>query len=572
MDRLILTGATLIDGTGAEPVRDRAVVIERGRIGAVLRGRREGDATELALDGLTLLPGLINCHVHFCLGGEADPARVLFEDPVATRTIKAVLRTKQTIEAGGATVRDLGGVDGIGLRMRDAVSAGLIPGPRVLAAARGICMTGGHGWRFGREADGPDDVRKAVREQLKAGADVIKLIATGGVMTPGVEPGSSQLTLEEMRAAIDEARKAGRRTAAHAQGSTGIADAIEAGITTIEHGIYLTDEIIASMKAKGVFLVPTLAAPAAICGGGLAAGIPEFMVRKSETVAAHHLASFQRATQAGVSIAAGADSGTPFNPHGSLLPELELMIKHGMSPPRSDPRGHRRGCAGARPRERDRPRCARPRRRPRGGGGRGRRAHPGARGRPARAAARCDDQVAMMTLRPAAERGHFDHGWLDTYHTFSFASYHDPKHMGFRSLRVINDDRVQPGEGFGTHGHRDMEIITWVLEGALEHKDSMGNGSVIVPGDVQPMSAGTGVTHSEFNPSREAPVHLLQIWLLPSARGLAPSYEQKRFEDSERRGRLRLLAARDGRDGAVTIHQDALVWTALLEPGQAVRH
>jgi quercetin 2,3-dioxygenase len=178
----------------------------------------------------------------------------------------------------------------------------------------------------------------------------------------------------------------------------------------------------------------------------------------------------------------------------------------------------------------------------------------------------------MITLRPAAERGHFDHGWLDTYHTFSFASYHDPKHMGFRSLRVINDDRVQPGEGFGTHGHRDMEIITWVLEGALEHKDSMGNGSVIVPGDVQRMSAGTGVTHSEFNPSREAPVHLLQIWLLPDARGLAPSYEQKHFEASERRGRLRLLAACDGRDGAVTIHQDADVWTALLEPGQAVRH
>ena len=229
-------------------------------------------------------------------------------------------------------MRDLGGREYVELAVRRAIAEGHFPGPRILAAGRPICMTGGHGSFLGREADGPDDARKAVREQLKAGADVIKLIATGGVMTPGVEPGSSQLTLEEMRAAIDEARKAGRRTAAHAQGSTGIADAIEAGITTIEHGIYLTDEIIASMKAKGVFLVPTLAAPAAICGGGLAAGIPEFMVRKSETVAAHHLASFQRATQAGVSIAAGADSGTPFNPHGSLLPELGLMIKHGMSP------------------------------------------------------------------------------------------------------------------------------------------------------------------------------------------------------------------------------------------------
>jgi len=310
MGRLILTGATLIDGTGAEPVRDRAVVIERGRIGAVLRGRREGDATELALDGLTLLPGLINCHVHFCLGGEADPARVLFEDPVAIRTIKAVLRTKQTIEAGVTTVRDLGGVDGIALAMRDAVSAGLIPGPRVLAAARGICMTGGHGWRFGREADGPDDVRKAVREQLKAGADVIKLFATGGVMTPGVEPGSAQLTPEEIRAAVEEAKKAGRRTAAHAQATDGIAACVEAGIA----------------------LFATLIAPERIVTHGVSAGVPEFAVRKSEAVIARHLESFQLAMHHGVPIAAGTDAGTPFNPHGSIVPELALMVKAGMSP------------------------------------------------------------------------------------------------------------------------------------------------------------------------------------------------------------------------------------------------
>ncbi len=178
----------------------------------------------------------------------------------------------------------------------------------------------------------------------------------------------------------------------------------------------------------------------------------------------------------------------------------------------------------------------------------------------------------MITVRPAAERGHFDHGWLDTSHTFSFASYHDPQHMGFRALRVINEDRVQPGEGFGTHAHRDMEILTWVLEGALEHKDSMGNGSVIRPGDIQRMSAGTGVTHSEFNPSGEAPVHLLQIWLLPNQRGLLPSYEEKRFPPEALRGRLALIAAGDGRQGAVTIHQDADLWTARLGPGQSVRH
>jgi len=178
----------------------------------------------------------------------------------------------------------------------------------------------------------------------------------------------------------------------------------------------------------------------------------------------------------------------------------------------------------------------------------------------------------MITVRPAAERGHFDHGWLDTRHSFSFASYHDPRHMGFRSLRVINEDRVKPAEGFGTHAHRDMEILTWVLAGALGHKDSMGNGSVIRPGDLQRMSAGTGVTHSEFNPSPEAPVHLLQIWLLPRERGLPPGYEQKHFTQEARRGRLRLIAAGDGRVGAVTIHQDADLWTALLQPGESVRH
>jgi quercetin 2,3-dioxygenase len=178
----------------------------------------------------------------------------------------------------------------------------------------------------------------------------------------------------------------------------------------------------------------------------------------------------------------------------------------------------------------------------------------------------------MITVRPATERGHFDHGWLDTSHTFSFASYHDPRHMGFRALRVINEDRVQPGEGFGTHAHRDMEILTWILEGALEHKDSMGNGSVIRPGDIQRMSAGTGVTHSEFNPSREALVHLLQIWLLPNQRELQPSYEEKRFPPETLRGRLTLIAAGDGRQGAVTIHQDADLWVAQLKEGESVRH
>jgi len=178
----------------------------------------------------------------------------------------------------------------------------------------------------------------------------------------------------------------------------------------------------------------------------------------------------------------------------------------------------------------------------------------------------------MISVRPGHERGHAHHGWLDTYHTFSFAEYHDPRYTGFRSLRVINEDRVEPGAGFGTHSHRDMEILTYVLEGSLAHKDSMGNGSVIRPGDVQRMTAGTGVSHSEYNQSQVDPVHLLQIWILPERKGLEPGYEQRSFPARERQGRLRLIAARDGRDGAVTIHQDVNLLAGLLESGQKITH
>src|SRR5258707_7805462 len=178
----------------------------------------------------------------------------------------------------------------------------------------------------------------------------------------------------------------------------------------------------------------------------------------------------------------------------------------------------------------------------------------------------------MITISPKSQRGHFDHGWLDTYHTFSFADYHDSEHMGFRSLRVINDGRVAPGAGFGAHSHRDMEIITYVLDGELEHRDSMGNGSIIRPGEVQRMSAGTGVTHSERNPSANADLHLLQIWILPERRGIAPGYEQKEFSTAERSGTLRLVASHDGSEGSVTIHQDASLYASLLDAGQSVTH
>lgn len=178
----------------------------------------------------------------------------------------------------------------------------------------------------------------------------------------------------------------------------------------------------------------------------------------------------------------------------------------------------------------------------------------------------------MITLRKSSDRGHADHGWLHSQHTFSFADYYDPKEMGWGPLRVINEDRVEPGQGFGTHGHRDMEIVSYVLSGELQHQDSMGNGTVIRPGDVQRMSAGTGVRHSEFNPSPTTPVHFLQIWIEPEAGGIEPSYEERFFAPEDKRGRLRLVASRDGREGSVTVHRDVDLYASLLNSAEQLMH
>ncbi len=178
----------------------------------------------------------------------------------------------------------------------------------------------------------------------------------------------------------------------------------------------------------------------------------------------------------------------------------------------------------------------------------------------------------MLNIRKSAQRGHANHGWLETYHSFSFADYYDPKHMGVSHLRVINDDRIAPGAGFPTHPHRDMEIVTYILDGVLAHRDSMGNGTTIHSGEVQRMSAGTGITHSEYNASETEPVHLLQIWIMPNQQGLTPSYEQTLFTPEEKQARLRLIASPDGREGSVTIHQDALMYASLLANGDSVQY
>jgi quercetin 2,3-dioxygenase len=178
----------------------------------------------------------------------------------------------------------------------------------------------------------------------------------------------------------------------------------------------------------------------------------------------------------------------------------------------------------------------------------------------------------MITIRKADDRGFFDHSWLKTFHSFSFAGYHDPQHMGFRALRVMNEDRVAPGQGFGEHGHSDMEIVTYVLEGALAHRDSLGNGEVLRPGEFQRMTAGTGIRHSEFNPSNTESAHFYQIWLLPREKGLSPGYEQKAFSPDERRGRLRLVASPNGASGSLTIQQDAQIYLSLLSAGESVQY
>jgi len=244
-------------------------------------------------------------------------------------TLKAAEAARQTLMAGVTTIRDMGGKDGIDLGLRQAIDSGLIPGPRMLVSGRLICMTGGHGWQLGQEANGPDEVRRAAREQIKVGADIVKLMATGGVMTPGVQPGSEQFTEEEMRAGVEEAHKAGKKTATHAMGTQGILNALRAGIDSIEHGVYLNEEAVALMVERKIPFIPTISALYHIETKGVEAGIPDYAVEKTLMVKPHHLESIRLAREAGVLIAAGTDAGTPFNLHGENLGEIKLLVDYG---------------------------------------------------------------------------------------------------------------------------------------------------------------------------------------------------------------------------------------------------
>ncbi len=334
MTPLVIRHALVIAGTGAKPQR-ATVVIEDGRIQAIGTDARitiPKGATVIEGAGHALLPGLIDCHVHYCLDAGPDSIRSLEVDDPTVTAIKAVTHARATLEAGVTTVRDVGSRGHISISVTRAIRAGIIPGPRTLNAGLVICMTGGHAWFIGRQADGVDDVVKAVREQIRAGADVIKFIATGGVLTPGVSTGAAQLTIQELKAGVDEAVRAGRRVAAHAHGAQGMKNAIRAGVHSIEHGTLLDDEAIALFLKHRTFLVPTLSAIQSGCEMGWQGGMPEYAVQKSVALGGEQKQTFRKAVKAGVRIAMGTDAGTPFNPHGRNAQELRRMVAFGMTP------------------------------------------------------------------------------------------------------------------------------------------------------------------------------------------------------------------------------------------------
>ncbi|WP_416898409.1 MAG: amidohydrolase family protein [Minwuia sp.] len=330
--RTLYTGGLVFDG-GAAPKPGLGVVVEDGRIADVAdAGQFDGfDGETVDTSGATLMPGLMDCHIHICYGAEGNPSDAAEKLTPSALTLKAMDNARITLEGGVVAVRDCGGKDYIDLDVRDALNAGRFPGPVMRASGRMICMTGGHGNKNGIVADGCDEVVKAVRTNVHKGVDVIKIMATGGVMTPGVNPEDAHYSFEEISAGIAEARRFHKRTASHAQGADGILNAVRGGIHSIEHGIFMNEQCINEMIERGVFLVPTLAAVKNIIANK-DNGIPAWAVEKSLRVYDVHLASFKAYHDAGGKVAMGTDAGTPFNKHGENAQELAWMVEAGMDP------------------------------------------------------------------------------------------------------------------------------------------------------------------------------------------------------------------------------------------------
>ena len=323
--------ARVFDGTSERVIEDGAVVVEDGRIASVGPARGLPPNT-VDLGDATLMPGLVDAHVHLVWDASAEPHEVVERESHALTVLRCAKNAGLHLRAGVTTVRDVGSADGLAVEIGRAVELGILSGPRVVAAGRAIAMTGGHGWFLGREADGPDAVRRAAREEIKAGASCIKLMASGGVYGHAEEPGSPQLTVEEMRPAVEEAHKAGRKAAAHAYSVEAINNALEAGVDSVEHGSFLDRETVGRMREQGTYLVPTMSVYAAMAEKGPGLGSPEYITRKTAEVLEAGGEAFRLALEAGVPVAAGTDCGAPGHPHGTLPEELRLMVEAGATP------------------------------------------------------------------------------------------------------------------------------------------------------------------------------------------------------------------------------------------------
>ncbi|MED5396052.1 MAG: amidohydrolase family protein [Pseudomonadota bacterium] len=331
--KTLFTNAQIIDGTG-ETFRG-FLAIDGNEISKVGPGAPDDTPSGFEvvdLAGACLLPGFFDCHVHLRSDGLADPRAQVLSDTDAMCALRSARNAQQTIEAGITTIRDCGSTNFVDFSVRKAVENGLIPGPRMMLSGKIICMTGGHGWNVGHQADGPDGVRRAAREQLRAGADNVKLAATGGILTPGTEIGASQFTVDELRAAVEEAKKRGATSCAHAHGASGIKNAVEAGVDSIEHGYYLDEEGIEMMLARGTVLVATSAAVRNVAAKGVEHGLLEDVHRKASEAVESHIETFTQAYKAGVKLAMGTDSGVPFTHHGNNLDELGYLVEMGLSP------------------------------------------------------------------------------------------------------------------------------------------------------------------------------------------------------------------------------------------------